>query len=214
MKQKLGLFGMLLVLSAPMYSKYHSVSSERELESLVNKYPYAVVCFAPSTPLEDGAATRDEKREVRHEFKGLQSKVKSAADRDKYRHYLGKDVGFLVVDVANKRAQEVTHDYALEQFPSCLVFQSGAVAGKQPLIHPTSPAQIVKTLENQYGDKIEKMVKERKEDERLLREERIASYYAYGNYPYGWGWAGPYGYYHYGMGGYPFYGNWGFGIPY
>lgn len=209
MKQIFIMAGMLFFASTHLMARYHSVRSEDELTSLLNKYQYTVVCFAPSGALADQELHRDEKQEIRQTFKDLQNIVKTSAARDQYHRFLNKDIGFLVVDTASKRAHEVSGDYALRTFPSCLVFDSGSLPFKQPLIHPKTSASIIKFLEQAYGDKIKEMLKERKEEDRLRRQERIASYYAYGayGYPYyGWGWSYPY------WGGYyPYYGSWRFG---
>lgn len=196
MKQKLWFFTLLVSLSALVQAGYHNVRSQKEFESLINKYRYTAVCFAPSDEMKD-------------EFRDLKSIMKAAANSDVYHRYLRKDIGFLVVDVGSKRAYEIPHEYALSKFPSCLVFQSGSLALKQPLVDPKTSYDVLRMLEQQFGKKIVEMVKERKEDERVMRAERIASYYALGSTPYWY----PYAYWPYSRwGAYPYYGGWSYGF--
>lgn len=188
----------VMLVSMPLVARYHSVNSEKEFEKLVNQYPYAVVCFAPSSPLSN-SQNKDEKQEIKSDYKDIVRTVKAASNRESFHRYLNKDVGFLVVDVAAKKAHEVSQDYALSEFPICTVFQSGAVEKQFSSMRPTSSRDILSLLEKSHGKALKKMLKDRKDDERLMREERIANAYWYGSrYPYGWGWGG----YGYGWGGY------------
>lgn len=180
-----------MLMSGMVFAKYHRVGGQKDFEKLINKYQYSVVCFAPSDVVLDGDRSNHEKRrELRSEFKSLEEKVRAAADRGNMKRYLTKDVGFMVVDVASKRAREVDVEYALDKFPTCLVFKQGELAKSTSLFAPTSSRQIVALLEKNFGPELEKMTKDRREDERLAREERIASVYSYPMY----GWGGPYYY--------------------
>jgi hypothetical protein len=204
MKQKIMIWAVMLV-SMPLVARYHSVNSDKEFEKLVNQYPYAVVCFAPSSPLSKGQ-DRDEKDDTKRDYKEIVRTLKAASNREAYHRYLNKDVGFLVVDVAAKKAHEVSQEYALSQFPICTVFQSGAVEKQFSSLRPTSSHDVLRLLEKSHGKALKERLKDRKDDERLKREERIANAYWYGNSLYGWGYPG----YGYGW-GYPGYGYGGYG---
>jgi len=191
----------LALMNVCLVAKYHAVSSQKEFGKLLDKYPYAVVCFAPSGAMRDHEKLDSrEKHDLKNEFRSLQNTVKSASDSRNYRTYLQKDVGFLVVDVASKRAREVDEEYALKEFPTCLLFKDGQVNMMAQIMYPKSRYDIISLLEKKVGAELDKIIKDKKEDERLERQERIAQYNAMSNYYYPYGgsyWGGPYWGYRY-----------------
>lgn len=206
MKNKISLLSLLL-MAAPLAARYHSVGSGREFEKLIDQYPYAVVCFAPSGSMGQEKLESNEKRQVKDTFRSLESRVKSASEDRDFKRYLSKDVGFLVVDVASRRAHEVDEEYALKEFPTCLLFEQGKALSMTQIVKPTSKSDIISFLDKKIGDELDRMIKDRKDDERAEREERIARSIAYASYyPYGgWGWGG------YGGWGWGGYGGFGYG---
>ncbi len=194
---------LLVLMNVSLVAKYHAVSSQKEFAKLLDKYPYAVVCFAPSGVMHDHEKLdSNEKQDVKSEFRSLQNTVKSASDSRNYKTYLQKDVGFLVVDVASRRVREVDEEYALKEFPTCLLFKDGQVNMMAQIMYPKSRYDILSLLEKRVGVELDKIIKDKKENERLERQERIAQYNAMSNYyPYGgWGgsyWGGPYWGYRY-----------------
>ena len=175
------------MVSLGMQAKYHTVKSDKDLETLTQKYQYCVVCFAPS-----GSA----------DFKNVQNRLQAAAKRDSYQRLLSKDVGFLLVDTDAKKADGLAYDYKLSNLPSCLIFDSQLGLQNTVQASPKSATEIIKMLEKQFGKEIVTLKKDREEDLRARRDEQIASYYNYSGmsnwwYPYTywpysrWG-SGPY----------------------
>ena len=198
MKQILKIVSLIVLLPSVTFAKYHLVKNDNDFDRLINQYEYSVVCFAPA----QGS------KEVKEDFKDLQNRVKAASGRDDFKNLLKKDVGFLVVDSASKKAQDLPADYAIAKFPTCIVFKQGSSIAGSKLASPKSASELIKMLEKNFGAQLEKLTKERREDERLDRQERIASYYAYASSPYAWY---PYAYYPYSRWGvYPYGTGWSF----
>lgn len=202
------LFLFMMASTVSLTARYHQVSSDKSFEDLINKYPYAVVCFAHSGPEEGEKMDQEEKRELRKNFRDLRRRVKDAADSGDYKKYLRKDVGFLVIDSSSGRAQEIDDAFELNQFPTCMVFKNGKahsyMSKHAQIFNPISKSSIINLLEKNFEDELYDLVGERKEEEKQEREERLARYAASARY--GWG---PYGYWGY---SYPYYG-WGFAGP-
>lgn len=199
--QKLFLPTLFLIAALPsmMHAKYHVIKNDTDFDKLINQYEFSLVCFAPS----QGS------KEIKEDFKDLQNRVKAAANRDDFKTILRKDVGFLVVDNASKKAQDLPGDYAISKFPTCMLFAQGAATGSK-LVAPKSASELMKLLEQKFGTELEKLTKQRREDERLNRQERIANYYAYASSPYAWY---PYAYWPYSRWGvYPYGVGWGFDV--
>jgi hypothetical protein len=90
-----------------------------------------------------------------------------------------------------------------------LIFNEGAAAGLK-VVAPTSASDLVKLLKQKFGKEIETLIHDLKEDDRLERQERIASYYSYSSSPYAWY---PYAYWPYSRWGvYPYGLGWGFDV--
>jgi|GEM_PF-1167222 len=182
----------LVVMSSSVVARYHIVKSSAALEDLVEKYAYSVVCFAPSGQLQGEDLDTDEKKERKRIFKSLQNVVKAASNQGVYKTYVSQDIGFLVVDVAAKRASLVADEYHVKDDPLCVVFEQGAPDTKTKVMRPAAPRDLIRLLEAEGGDDLKDLIDDRKQDAQMARQERIASYYAYGAaYPYGYG---PYGY--------------------
>lgn len=203
-------FIILLLTTTYVVPGYHMVTSERSFDDAILKYPYALVCFVPSRP-DDKTASRDEKKELKEDFRDVKKRMKSAATSGKYKRYLKSKVGFVLVDVATKRAQEVDDQYELDKLPTCLLFKQG-----KPVFHgvhyaqifePISKYSMLSLLEQYFDDDFQDLIKEKKEDEKQERQERLARYQAYARYGYpygygGWGYGYPYWGYGYGYGGF------------
>lgn len=216
MKSRVVLF-ILLAIAMPMVAKFHQVTSQKSFEKSINDYPYAIVCFAKSGPDGDEELTKEEKKEVKGDFRDFRRRIKGAADSKKYKEYLKKDVGFLLVDITSGRAEEIDDDYDLNNFPTCILFKNGKpvshMASYAQIFDPISKSSILTLLEKHFKNELAGLIEEKKEEERLEREERIARYEAYSRYggPYGyWGWGGGPYYGYYGWGHRPWYG-WGYG---
>lgn len=185
----------LLVTSSLVVADYHTASSEDSFEKLINKYPYTLVCFVPSRS-EDKESSRDEKREVRDDYKDFKKRMRAASKSGKYDEYLEDDVGFLLVDIASRRAQEVDDQYKLDQIPVCLLFKHGQPVmdgGRYAQINSTfSKYSMLSILDQYFKNEFEEIIDNKKEEEKLKRQENIARYHAYANSPhwYGgyWGW--------------------------
>ncbi len=203
---------LLLIALSPIFvvARFHEIKSEKRFDRFVNDYTHAVVCFAPSGPEGGVEADRDEKKEIRADFRDVRRGVKAASDHKEYKKYLKKDVGFLLVDSASGRAQEVDEEYALTKFPTCILFKNGQPISAMPryaqIFDPISKSSILDLLEKHFEEDFQALIKEKKEEQRLEREERLARYEATARYggPYGyWGWGYGYGYPYRGW-GYPY----------
>jgi hypothetical protein len=202
-------FLVLVIAVIPMFlqGRYHVVKSASNLENLVEQYRYSLVCFAPSGQRMDEQLDSDEKTDRRHTFRSLQNLVKSASQSNGYKHYLSKDVGFLVVDVASKRAEDVAQEYHVKDQPLCVVFEQGAIDNAKKVMRPATVRDLIGLLEAEGGADLKELLEDRKQDARLDRQERIASYYAYATSPFGYG-SSAYGWPGYGYWGGP-YARWG-----
>lgn len=193
----------LLLVAVGLDARYHTVTSQKSFEDLINKYPYSVVCFVPSKS-DDKSLDREAKREIRDDFRGFKSRLRSAAESGKFKEYLNREVGFLLIDIAANRAEEIDDELGLDSFPTCLLFKHGkAMLGYAQIFNPISKHSILKLLEKHFEEDLQEIIKEKKEEEMLEREERIARYQAYGRFGY------PYGHYAWGYG--PYWHNPGFG---
>lgn len=208
MNLKKKLFFTLLWSVTALFGRYHAITGEKTFEKLINQYPYAVVCFAQSRPEKGGDISRDEAKQMREDFKELKIRAKSASDSGRYDKYLDKEVGFLVVDVAEGKAEEIDDQFALRAMPTCLLFKRGkaytTLGQYAQIFSPISKDSILSLLEKNVEDELDEIMDKKKEQERLDREERIERYKAYARYPYYGGWGYPY--YGWGWGGY---GGWG-----
>lgn len=197
---------LLLILSfVSLDARYHTITSENSFENLVNKYPYSVVCFIPSKP-ESKEVSKEEKRETRDDFRDLKTRLRSASESGKFKRYLQREFGFLLVDVASRRAQELDDELNLNKLPTCLLFKHGKpMMSYGQIFEPISKYSILKFVKKNFEDDLDSLIKDKKEEEQLKREERIASYQAYGRFGYPAGWGGYWGYspgYHWGYGGF------------
>lgn len=192
---------MVLLLTVPLGAQFHRVASAQEFERLINKYAYSVACFAPASKQEGEDLTSDELKERKKSFKELVDIQQSAASKPEFKRFLSKDLGFIAVDVAAKRAQDLVKNYHISKTPVCHVFQEGALVKGSQLVNPTSTKDVVDLLEDNAGSDLQGLLADRKEQQSQDRQERIARYYAYGGYyPYAWGygwggssyWARPY----------------------
>lgn len=194
----LGIF--MLVPSTLLMARYHEVSNGKKLHDLVDTYAYSVVCFAPSSQLNGESLDVTEKKDRKKIFKSLQTVVKAASQQSEYQKYASKDVGFILVDVASRQNSQIKSEYQVsEHNPFCVVFEQGAADMQSKIMRPATPRDIIQLLQQEGGQDLQDLIEDRKQDARLDRQERIASYYAYATaYPY----ATPYGYYG------PYWGGW------
>lgn len=207
MKQNLKNIFLVAVLPIMAHAKYHLVRNDADFDRLINQYEYSVVCFAPAHGVDELKLDHDEKQKIKDEFQALQNRVKAAAGRDEFKTFLKKDVGFLVVDSSSKKTQDLPNDFAISKFPTCLVFKDGALVNSK-VVAPQSASDLIKLLQKSFGTQLDALIKERKEDDILDRQERIASYYSYGSSAYAWY---PYAYWPYSRWGvYPYGLGWGF----
>lgn len=199
---------LIMFMSLPMTARFHVVKSARQLEKLVDEYEYSLVCFAPSGQIEGEDLDIEDKQGRKKEFRAVQDVVKAASVRPEYKKFLSKDVGFMVVDVTSKHAQNLAGEYGLQTAPTCFVFEQGAPNTSKKIMRPASVKDLTQLLEQEGGDALKKLLKERKEEANLIRQERISQNYAYATaYPYAW----DYGWYPYGGGYGP---GWGFWVGY
>jgi hypothetical protein len=195
------LIRLLVILGATSFfleARYHKITRMSELDKLVDGYEYSVVCFAPATSLSDEYLDRDELKDRKKKFRGIEDILRSISKSRDYKNFLSKDVGFIAVDVAGKYAHDAIAEYGLVQMPSCFVFDQGENTG-QKVVRPSSSKDLTRLLERVGGADFKRLLAERKAESSQERQERIALYYSYGGYPYGYNWGygyygGPYGY--------------------
>lgn len=191
------------MVPAMMLARYHTVKNEHHFKELLNKYEYCVVCFAPSQADQALKLSFDAKQDIEQNFKNLQNRMQAAAKRDDFKDFLAKDVGFLLVDMASKQADNLADAYGISKFPTCLVFDSDFAVKKSTIKAPESALALIKMLQTQFGKEITELIIKRKKERNLRTQKQIANYYQYGSYnnnwipgavwPYSrWG-SGPYG---------------------
>ncbi len=97
----------------------------------------------------------------------------------------------MVVDVASKHADNVGAQYGVQSMPTCFVLEQGVQSKSKKNIRPAAVKDITRLLEQEGGSAFQSLLKQRKEEASLLRQERISQNYAYATaYPYWWdsGW--------------------------
>lgn len=173
--------------------KYDLVSSERAFKDAILKEPYALVCFAPSR-LDSDNQDQD-KDTVKQDFRTIKRNMQAAAKVEQYKDYLKDKVRFILVDIGRRRAEEVDDHYELTQIPTCLLFKHGKPVldnnSYAQIVEPLSKYSMLSLLEKYFDQEFSELIKEKKEEEALERQERIARYnaYALSGYPYSnWGW--------------------------
>lgn len=186
MKQKQWLSILLVLGSVGLQARYNRVKDQQSLESVLDRYKYSIVCFAPAKPSPVANVAQDEKRAIKQDFEEFRSKLQKASNTKNYYRYLPHDVGFVLVNISSDAGQDMAKKYGLDRFPSCLVFDTTDLVSVQPLINPQSSYDIVQFLEKSLGGKIQKMIKEHKQDTKIDRQQHIKSHYAYANTPYEW----------------------------
>ncbi len=196
---------MALMSAIGVQARYHVVSSQKVLGRLLDRYEYAVVCFAPASSGQEKNVDKEGKQEIRHEFRSLEHDVNKASQSNYFDTYLKQDVGFVVVNVASKNAQDVEKQYDLQRFPVCKLFKQGKIRSMSQLVRPRSRYDILSFIDKQVGPELHKIVKDRQADEKQHNQDWLDAQYAsvnkynpYGAWPtYDWSgpyWGGPYTY--------------------
>ncbi len=184
--KKLSLF---LMMTIPLTAKYHGrVTSQQEFERLIDTYEYSLVCFASSGKYQQENIHVDDLKDRNKDFKNIQKIVHAAASNREFKKYLAKDVGFIMVNDAAKRLEPISNDLNIStDQPTCYMFKQGVADTNSKLENPTSSYQIVDFIDEIAGDPLQKILEERK------KEERVPKYYPYGGfylYPWGESWGG------------------------
>lgn len=176
-------FIIILIITTTISARYHKITSTHELQHLMNRYVYSVVCFDQVNNKE------------------LEGVLQATASKYDFKRFLRKDLGFMFVNVGAKRTQDLISQYHITNQPVCYVFNYGAQDQDSKFLNPTSVKDLIDVLENSAGDDLAQLLQERKEEQSEEHQERVAAYYAYGGYyPYSWGngwggssyWARPY----------------------
>ncbi|MBI2345096.1 hypothetical protein HYV10_03425 [Candidatus Dependentiae bacterium] len=192
---------MVLLLTVPLAARYHRVTSSQEFARLVDNYKYSVACFIPDARQGGQDLSFQDLKDHKKYLRSISSMLQAAASKPEFKRFLPKDIGFIAVNVAAKRAQNLVKDYQVGHDPVCYAFNEGARDRNSRVTDPSSTKDLTQLLEDSAGDDLEKLLIERKDEQNQERQERIARYYAYGGfYPYGWGyswggssyWAQPY----------------------
>lgn len=190
-------FFLVLIVCLSLQSRYHKITRINDLDKIVNNYEYSLVCFAPTKNLPDESIDKEEIKERKKEFRGIEEILRSISKGYDYKNFLSKDIGLISVDVSEKYAYSAISEYGLVQMPSCFVFEQGENTG-QKVMYPDSSRDLTRLLERVGGTDFKKLLADRKSQATQERQERIARYYAYGAYPYsynwGYGYGGPYWY--------------------
>lgn len=175
-------------------ARFDWISSDREFFDRINQYPYAIVGFAESK--EDGKRSKEKSAQM----KKMRKLMQAAAVTGSYKTWLKKEVGFLMLDASDKFAQDLIQKYDLQEFPVFVLFEQGQIVENQhglEAVHGNiSKLDMLDFIDIHFGKMLDQIVEDKKEIDRLEREERIARYHYYDRY-YGWnpyaGW-GPYSY--------------------
>lgn len=181
-----------------MHGKFDWISSDNEFLDRINAYKFALVGFVQSRI--DGKYDK----QLASEVKKLRKTMQAASQTTPYKDWLKKDVGFFMVDADKDFGKALADDYKVAKFPMFLLFEQGEILteskdGNARLEGFVSKADMLTLIDDYFGKILDELVEQKKEIDRLEREERIARYNSYDRY-YGWN---PYG----GWG--PYYESWG-----
>jgi len=182
------IFSFLILMTISMVARYHVVTRVSELERLLDQYTYSIVCFASSCSKSDDVSIVGDRDHCKVDFRSLQQLMKSASTRDKYTSYgLSKKIGWLVVDVSRDETRSLIKNYSIVQIPTCFIFEHDEMIPNRRIVRPAASRDVIKALEDECGSGIKELINDYKEEDRLNREERIASNYRFGYWnPYGW----------------------------
>ena len=212
-----------MLSSMPLVARYHTIVQDKSFDDMINRYEYAVVCFAPSRT-KDKELNKEEKKEVATQFKDLKKRLKDVSDSDSFKRYLQEEVGFLLIDTASGSIKEVDEEYSLEIMPTCLLFKQGRVVFAAQhhyaqIFEPFSKYSILSFLDRYFKDELSDIITDKKNEEKEDRKERMARYqssaliaYPYGSYGYTCGYPYDSGFYGRGYFGNRYYGGYGVGI--
>lgn len=215
---------IILVLLSPisLMAKFHTVARDQAFDDLMNKYEYAIVCFAPSH-LSDKGSDKEQKKEVVVSFQDLKKRLKEASESDSFKRYLQQEVGFLLLDTASGHMKEIDEEFSLDVMPTCLLFKQGKVVfvaqHYAQIFEPISKYSILALLSKYFKNDFNALISDKQKEEKEDRQERMARYqasalvaYPYGSYGYYTGYPYDSGFFGRGYFGNRYYGNYGVGI--
>lgn len=192
------------MMSSFVATRYQMISSQRDFDEQINAYDFALACFVQSK-YED----KQLRKEQLQRNKELYSRMKAASVTGKYKKWLKREVGFLMIDISKKSLHDLVHDYQLQHLPQCLLFRQGEVVDSNGSVaHLTdisSKRDILDFVDDYFGKALDDLVDQKKKEEQEERAERIARYNAYSRQYY-WNPYGGWGPYYYGPGAYYYYG--------
>ena len=217
----------LLVLFVGLQAKSKKISSTSQfyeaLEPRVqNQLKLVTVLFYDKNEAKVPKDMRkqDMSKEERDQIKKHRNVVKKAIDRQKRSFENAgkafKEVDFLLVDVSDKDNSSLTQSYAINYYPTILLFKEGkpfvvnnkkvSLTGdfSQGIIF--NEPDIVKFVQKYFSKDIDMIIQAKAKADYELAKLRAAApkYYSAGPY-WGWGWGG------WGYGGWGGWGGWGYG---
>jgi hypothetical protein len=180
---------VFMMMSTLVQARFHKVQNSMQLQSLLQKYPYSIVCFAPSKQYENQRLLTEEKKQRKKDFLSMDRLLRAVSDYPDYKELLKNDVGFMMVDTSARSANDTVETYDLyRQMPICMVVQQGSIDTGVPKIRPACVRDLINVLDDVGGDDLQKLLHRRQEEATLDKEESIAQYYALNTgYPWGYG---------------------------
>lgn len=189
--KKLLILGMFF--SVLVQARYHKVTSSAHFDRLLDQYEYSIACFA----------SRSANSEL---FENIQNRLIAASKRDEFNTILKSDVGFLMVDASLPKLKDTIKDLENPKFP-CVITYHQDFTKRIWFGAPRTATDIISMLQASFARDLKNLIKDRRSDEWVFREEMLG-YYPYGGVPYAWY---PYAFYPYSRWGTAPYGTgWGF----
>lgn len=204
---------ILSIICFTVNAKYHVITNERKYNDFINKYPYTVLCFVDSTP-DEGFVDRSAKKDHRKAIGLFKQALKSASLSGDYKKLLKNEVGFLLVDVSKRSAEDLDNEFLFSELPSCVLLKNGEPVDEfdQPvkIAGFSTKANILDFIDDHVADELDDLKEQKEEEAEQDRVERIARLNAMSRH-YGWNPYGGFGPYYYGMYGmHPYYSPYGY----
>lgn len=204
MKRSIQVVMLLMFAALGVHAKVRYVKKDGDFTDALNNKKYVVAVFVAEddiVPLKGMSSS---------ELKTVKKSLKAVSNESRYAKVLRKEVGFYVVELTKKYAEDFIKSYDLKDIPTAVIFKNGAIvkqgkSDKAVLTKVSSKADLLEFIDEYIGSDLDDIVDKKEEDERLRKEESIARNNATAAaINASWGWGSPY---------YDYWG-WGWGRPY
>jgi|GEM_PF-6560633 hypothetical protein len=195
--KKLAVLSMGMFAVMQVCGRFALINHAHGIENLLGKYAYSLICIYDAKHQDN----------ARH----IKDSLRAASKARPYHDVLANDIGFLLIDVTDKNAEEIQAvlDMNVHQLPSCALFSQIKKIADIPLPENVTMSLFLNAFQDHVKTEIDALAEKREEENMLAQQERINQYQMYGYYPYysyyydpywyngpywgGWGWGGGYG---------------------